>query len=238
MNSSWWQTFLSRWDSTFDKGWWLAMSSGTDPFITGATALCSRRRVDGTWVTECRDRTGGCFSLPSRAVVLATGASQSQAWLLQELVAGEPLLPRFEGKTRLSGECLGEAGAQAIRESLAGCISPRAAIVGSSHSAMASALVCLQTVGAARFGAGAITLMHRKPLRLTYKSPEEAIKDGFTNFGAADICLKTGRVFPLAGFRSDSRNLLRQCLGLGGQTPDPGDVPLPVELLRAAVPHS
>ena len=52
-------------------------------------------------------------------------------------------------------------------------------------------------------------------MRPMYQTPALARADGFDAFNDDDICAKTGRFFPLAGFRSDSRELLIRVLGLG-----------------------
>jgi hypothetical protein len=52
-------------------------------------------------------------------------------------------------------------------------------------------------------------------MRPMYQTPALARADGFDAYDNDDICAKTGRVFALAGFRSDSRELLIRVLGLG-----------------------
>jgi hypothetical protein len=70
-------------------------------------------------------------------------------------------------------------------------------------------------------GAGALTLYHRRPLRPFYPSMEAALADGFTDFGAQDICPVSGFVYRLAGFRLEARELVLRMLGVGGRAPDP-----------------
>ncbi|NRR31511.1 6-phosphogluconolactonase [Oxalobacteraceae bacterium] len=194
---------------------WLSTHS-YDPFIGATRALRAHRQHDGSWLTDCRHTDGSSLSFRSKTLVLATGAAQSRAALAQLPVAGQPLLPRFAGKTMLSGELLGQGGAALLAARLRGIQRPRIVIVGGSHSAMSSALFCLQHNDGAGQGAAAVTILHRKPFRITYRTPDEALAEGYTDFGAQDICPRTGRVFPLAGMRSDSRELLRRCWGLGG----------------------
>lgn len=194
---------------------------GVDPFLTGVEALCSQRRRDGAWVTQCRLADGGVRLFCSRVLVLATGADQPIRRLSQAKVAGLPLLPRFSCKTIQSGELLGHAGAQMLAQALGRETSPKVVIVGASHSAIASAHTCLFHSGGVRFGARSVTVLHREEFRLTYGSAAQALEDGYVAFGPADLCSKTGRVFPLAGLRSESRDLMRRAFGLGGSTPDP-----------------
>lgn len=197
---------------------WL-VGNEVDPFVTCTEARHSRRQRDGTWVTECWRANKGVQLLHSRTLVLATGAEQPIRRLFEEEVAGLPLLPRFVNKTIQSGELLGHAGAKKIASALSGRSCPRVAIIGASHSAIASAHVCLESSGV-EFGPCAVTVLHREDFRLTYGSPAKALEDGYHAFGALDICPKTGRVFPLAGLRSDSRDLMRRFWGLGGLAPE------------------
>jgi hypothetical protein len=71
------------------------------------------------------------------------------------------------------------------------------------------------------FGPAGITLMHRRELRIYYPSVEEALTDGYTEFGPDDICPVSGRVFRLAGFRLDSRELIMRARGIAGRPPEP-----------------
>ncbi|MFZ8412278.1 hypothetical protein ACO1MD_14215, partial [Staphylococcus aureus] len=68
---------------------------------------------------------------------------------------------------------------------------------------------------------GAITLLHREPLRPFYPTPEAARAEGFTDFGPEDICPVSGFVYRLAGFRLEARELVLRMLRIDGRTPDP-----------------
>lgn len=191
-----------------------------DVFITDAKAVCSRHQSDNTWVTEYQNGTGCIQTLHSQTLVLATGAAQLHNVLYEERVAGNPLLPKFADKTVLSQKILGQSNDFNLSKFLGGKQFPRVAIVGGSHSAIASAHVCLHKTKEINFGFHSVTVLHRRNLNLTYSSPQAALDDGFTAFHHEDICPKTGRVFPLAGFRCDSRELVRKILGLGGLEPE------------------
>jgi hypothetical protein len=110
---------------------------------------------------------------------------------------------------------LTKAGLEAARQRLAGLSDPKAAIVGGSHSAVSAANALLNIFPAIAWAPGSIAVLHRKPMRPMYQTPALARADGFDAFNGDDICAKTGRVFPLAGFRSASRELLIRVLGLG-----------------------
>ena len=121
-----------------------------------------------------------------------------------------------------SGEVLGHDGLAKAAQFLNQTPNPRVAILGGSTSAMAVAHALLhppssdkvQRVWCSAFPIGA-------PYALYYTSPEEAIADGYTEFGSADLCPLTNRVYRLAGLRLDSRELLMQVRGVGGRQPEP-----------------
>ena len=201
-------------------------ASGRDPFLTGFEAVSARRTTRGDgWRVRCRAVSGRAYTgeleLEAAALVLATGAHQPPERLRREVVARAPLLPRFAGKVVQSSELLSPVGAAAAVERLAGRASPKVAIVGGSHSAVACARLLLDAAPSLCFGEGGVSILHRRPLRLTYASEATALDDGYTDFGPADVCARTGRVFPLAGFRSEARDLLRRAWGLGGSGPEP-----------------
>lgn len=201
-------------------------AAGRDPFLTGLEALSARRAAaadGGGWRVSCRAVAGGGeVELQAASLVLATGAHQPAERLLSEPVAGGgPLLPRFAGKVAQSSELLSHAGAAAAVGRLSALASPKVAVVGGSHSAVACARLLLDTAPELRFGEGGVTVLHRRPLRLTYASPAAALAEGYAGFGPEDVCALTGRVFPLAGFRSEARDLLRRAWGLGGCGPEP-----------------
>jgi hypothetical protein len=136
-------------------------------------------------------------------------------------VAGEALLPRFADKLMLSGEVLAAGGAAEVAKRLGGIAAPQVAIVGGSHSALAVTNVLLNRCRQVDFAPGAITLMHRRPLRIFYPSADAAVADGYTDFDANDICPVSHRLFRLAGFRLEARELVMRALGIGCRPPEP-----------------
>ncbi|TWS95134.1 hypothetical protein [Reyranella sp. CPCC 100927] len=208
----------------------LAATAGWQPFLDGVDATSAHALPDGRWRVQCRRLADGHgFSLITRFLVLATGAAQSIAGLHDQTVAGLPLLPTFRRTLMLASTLLGEGGPRRVAWRLAPVPQPRIAIVGGSHSALAAARRLLDMPLA--WSEPSITLLHRRALRITYASPEEALADGFSAFGRDDICPRTGRVFPLAGFRAEARTLLRQIWGLGNSPPERR-----VRLLHLAAP--
>ncbi|WP_448663483.1 DegT/DnrJ/EryC1/StrS family aminotransferase [Sphingomonas sp. CJ20] len=188
--------------------------------LTGHDALESRRTADGLWQTRVRDRASGCErTVLSHHIVVATGGYQAAEDVAGTLVAGQPLGTRLGDRLLPSDAFLRLGGVAALRERLAGVAAPRIAIVGASTSALASAALLLKSE--IPLGAGALTLLHREPLRPFYPSAEAAHADGFTDFGPDDICPLSGFVYRLAGFRLEARELVLRMLGIGGRVPDP-----------------
>ena len=135
--------------------------------------------------------------------------------------AGRPLVPTYAGKVVQSDAVLRVEGMAAMAERLAGIASPTVAIVGGSTSALAVAGAMLQGLPEELRAPGAITVLHRRPLRVFYRSVEDALAEGYADFGPDDICPVSGFVFRLAGFRTDSRELLMRVSGIGGRPPEP-----------------
>jgi hypothetical protein len=188
--------------------------------LTSCEAVWSQRCADGGWRTKVRTVTGE-DDIVSQNLVLATGAKQSRDLLLTLPVAGDALLPRFADKLMLSGEVLAVRGVAEVIRRLSRIAAPQVVIVGGSHSAVAAANVLLNRCCQVDFAPGAITLMHRRPLRVFYPSAAAAVADGYTDFDANDICPVSQRLFRLAGFRLEARELVMRGLGIGGRAPEP-----------------
>jgi cation diffusion facilitator CzcD-associated flavoprotein CzcO len=183
-------------------------ASGRDPFLTGfeAVSACRTAADGGAWRVRCRavsgSAEGGELELEAAALVLAAGADQPPERLEREVVAGAPLLPRFAGKVVQSSEVLSFAGAAAVMERLARRASPKVAIVGGSHSAVSCARLLLDVAPGLRFGEGGVTVLHRRPLRLTYASAAAALAEGYTDFGPEDSVRRMCARRPGASSRS------------------------------------
>jgi dTDP-4-amino-4,6-dideoxygalactose transaminase len=183
-------------------------------------ALESRQTSAGLWQTTVRDGvTGAERTLLSRHIVLATGGYQHPGDVAAAEVAGQTLGDRLGDRLLPSDGFLRLGGVDRLRARLADRPAPKIAIIGASTSALASAALLLKSDLA--LGAGALTLLHRQPLRPFYPSAEAALADGFTDFGEDDICPVSGFVYRLAGFRLEARELVLRMLGIGGRAPDP-----------------
>lgn len=198
----------------------LMIASGNDVLL-GHEAVSSKKLSDGFWRTKLRRRSDGAdIFVESRFVVLATGGHQPLSYLARRSVGGRPLLPSCAEKLVQSDQALTAAGLAAIGDRLAKSRSKRIAIVGSSSSAMACANAVLQSSFGRELGAGAVTLLHRRPLHVFYPSPAEALADGYHEFGPEDICPISGFVFRLSGLRLEARDLLMAVRGIGGRPPE------------------
>lgn len=190
--------------------------------LTAHDVLGSRRTADGLWCTRIRRRADGVeFDQLSHQIVIATGGHQPLDRLVQQNVAGISLVDHAGGKLLQSDEVLSLGGFAKVADLLAGKRAPRIAVVGGSTSALTSIALLLKGIPALPFGAGGITLLHRRPLRPFYPSVEAAHAEGFTDFGPDDICPVSGFVYRLAGFRLEARELVLRMLGVDGRAPDP-----------------
>ena len=189
--------------------------------MTSTTAEYARLQPDGSWLLAITDADGRKRSIEAEQVILATGAAQPPVRLEHEWVAGKPLMERWGDRLLQSGDVIGIGGAARVSALLAGKANPRVAIVGGSTSGMSVAYSLLNRVEGLQFGECGVTLFHRRPLRVYYTSVEEAIADGYTEFGPDDLCPITNRVFRFAGMRLDSRELLMRLFGIGGRPPEP-----------------
>ena len=190
--------------------------------LVGHEAIHTRQTDDGLWRTLVRRIADGTIqSVVSRHVVLAAGAHQPEIRLARQSVAGASLIPRYAGKLMQSGVALTAAGLETIGRRMEAGGPRRVAIVGSSSSAMACAHALLQAGFGRDFGDGAVTVLHRRPLRVFYPSAAAALEEGYDEFGPDDICPISGFVFRFAGFRLESRELVMAARGVGDRPPEP-----------------
>ncbi|MDT8871214.1 hypothetical protein RAA17_09405 [Komagataeibacter rhaeticus] len=131
-------------------------------------------------------------------VVLALGAIQPECRLHDEQVGGAALLPRYSGRLMQSDDLLAPDGISRLRTLVAGSEKPKIAIIGGASSALSVARVILRDMGN-RIVPGNLTLLHRSRLKLFYRTAEEALADGYTDFGAADICPISHFVYRFGG---------------------------------------
>jgi hypothetical protein len=197
------------------------LTASGNEVLLGHEAISSKKLGDGFWRTKLRCLSDGAeVFVDSRFVVLATGGHQPVSYLAQRSVGGRPLFPHCADRLIQSDEALTAAGLAAIGDRLAKGRSKRIAIVGSSSSAMACANAVLQSSFGRELGAGAVTLLHRRPLHVFYPSAAEAKADGYDEFGPEDICPISGFVFRLSGLRLEARDLLMAVRGIGGRPPE------------------
>lgn len=189
--------------------------------LTGHEAQRVQRTVDGRWQTTVGDPAGATRTLVSRHVVVATGGVQTEDQVATKRVAGAPLGDLAGERLIGSDAVLRLGGVGQVHARLRGIPAPRVAIIGASTSAIAAAVLLLKSQPGFAFGAGAVTLLHRQPLKPFYPTIAAAHADGFHDFDQTDICPVSGFVLRLAGLRLESRELVLRMLSLGGRTPDP-----------------
>ncbi|MET0425229.1 MAG: hypothetical protein ABW046_15205, partial [Actinoplanes sp.] len=182
-------------------------------FLPATEALAVRRDADGGFTTTLAPVGGGPpYEVRSEQVVTALGGYQDRAAALAAPGLG---LADHAAKVLLTGEVLTADGPDRLEQRLAAAGNRRVVIIGGSHSAFSAAWVLLNRVSTT-FAPGDITMLHRRPPRLFYPTAADAHADGYTDFGPADRCPLTGRVYRLAGLRWDSRELLRRIWSVGG----------------------
>ncbi|WBO22668.1 DegT/DnrJ/EryC1/StrS family aminotransferase [Sphingomonas abietis] len=188
--------------------------------LNGHEVVSSQRTADGLWRTRARRiADGGSIELLSRSIVVATGGHQPAIRLAEEKVAGMSLVERCGNRLIQSDTLLATGGIEAVRERLPEGRAIRIAIVGGSTSAVTAAVRLLKA--SLPLDPGGIALLHLRPLRPFYPSADAAHADGYTDFGADDICPVSGFVYRLGGFRLEARELVIHTLGIGGRVGDP-----------------
>lgn len=189
--------------------------------LTGQEAIAARRQ-DGLWHVTLSDMaTHRVSERMARNLVIATGGHQPLDRLVAQNVAGVPLVELAGERLIQSDSVLSRGGFEMVADLLAGKRAPRIAVIGGSTSALTTVALLLRGRPALPFGAAAVTLLHRRPLRPFYHSVEAAQAEGFTDFGPDDICPVSGFVYRLAGFRLEARDLVLRMLGVDGREPDP-----------------
>jgi hypothetical protein len=179
-------------------------------------------RCEGGWRVKVEDlATGVTRTLHAENIVLATGATQPAARLNQEMVGGFDLAALAGDRLMQSGDVLAEGGLARVQTRLAANPAPRIAIIGGSTSAAAVAHALLHRLPQLALSEGAVTLLHRRELRIYYPDRAAALADGYTEWTEDDICPISNRVFRFAGFRLDSRALIMQARGIGNAAPEP-----------------
>ncbi|MGP7794717.1 DegT/DnrJ/EryC1/StrS family aminotransferase [Sphingomonas sp. CLY1604] len=189
--------------------------------LTGHAATRVQRTGDGRWRTTVQDPGGAIRKLVSANVVVATGGYQTDEQVAATQVGGAPLGTLAGERLMRSDAVLRLGGMAAVHARLRAVPAPRVAIVGASTSAIAAAVLLLKDQPGFAFGAGAITILHRQPLKPFYPTIAAAHADGFHDFDENDVCPVSGFVLRLAGLRLESRELVLRMLALGGRTPDP-----------------
>ena len=189
--------------------------------LTSHRAIAARRTAAGCWQVTVSDAAGATRDLTTRHVVIATGGRMCADAVRAAPIGGSTLGDLAGERLMTADAVMRHDGIATLAARLGEARAPRIAVIGGSTSALASVVRLLKADPALPLGAGAITVLHRRPLRPFYPSRQAALADGFTDFTDADICPVSGFVYRLAGFRLESRDLVLRMLGIGGRAPDP-----------------
>ena len=188
--------------------------------MTRHTALNATKVEDG-WQVEVRDeRSGECRVLKARNLVLATGGHQPVQRLADEKIGDLSIVEAAGERLVQSGDVLTTGGLEKMATLLSARPSPKVVVIGGSTSAAAVAHALLHRLPTVNFGEGGITLLHRRDLRIFYPDRASALSEGYGEWTEEDVCQLSGRVYRLAGFRLDSRELIMQVRGIGGRPPE------------------
>jgi len=195
------------------------MTANGGNLLTRHDAIAARRTPAGLWSTTVQPLGGAPYDVLSRHIVLATGGQMRAEAVRQAPIAGTTLGDLAGDRLVTADTVMRVGGFEAVQGRLGEVRAPRIVIIGGSTSALATAVRLLKADLA--LGAGAVTVMHRRPLRPFYVSRTAALEDGFGDFTEADVCPVSGFVYRLAGFRLESRELVLRALAIGGRVPDP-----------------
>jgi hypothetical protein len=181
------------------------------------------RRLNGDeWLVSIDRHPKLTEQVIAHRVITACGGIQNREHALNSpIVEGYTLSGAgLADRVMTSNTLLSKDGPQKAREFLKSNPRRTVTIIGGSHSAMSAAGTLLNLSGLS-FDPGAITILHNRPFRIFYPSREDALRDGYTDFGPQDFCPLTNRLYRLAGLRMESRTLARRVLGIGNAEPEP-----------------
>jgi hypothetical protein len=186
-------------------------------FLPHTTAQSLHLNPDGSATV----RLEGGRAITARNVVMALGGHQDrERAFAAELVPGLRLSDVDDAKIVPSGRFLTPEGLAEARHILARQKSARTIVIGGAHSAFSAAWALLNALPDAPFAEGDVTVLHRRPPRVTYADPAAAAADGY-GFAESDICPFTRRVHRLGGIRNDGREVWRRLSGRPSALPEP-----------------
>ena len=202
-------------------------------FVGGLRVRALRLGRDGSVTAELSDGRGRRRWLQAASAVLALGGRQQHDWE-NVVLAPDVSLARWRDKLMPSDRLLTRGGALLAAARLARHAgTPRAVILGGSHSAFSAAWTLLEKLPGVAFVERGVQILHRSPPRVFYPSRQAAQNDGYA-FAEADVCPATGRVHRLGGLRGDGRDLWRRYQGLDGSRGETRLAVQPIGALAAA----
>lgn len=165
--------------------------------LLGARVTAVRPQMTGGASVTVADRVGRVETRTVSRLILAVG--------------GEPYLPEdllnlLPGEVRHSDELLRPAGLARTLGNLPE--DPKVVVIGRAHSAFAVADQLLSSDRAQGWSAGAVTVVTRGNVRVTYPDVAAAAADG-ASFTEDDVCPQSRRVWRLCGLRGDAARRYR-----------------------------
>jgi hypothetical protein len=190
-------------------------------FYPRSTVREIRRSNEDEWIVSIDRNRMAIQEVIAHRVVTACGGIQHRDRALTSPIGDGYTLSGagLADRVMTSNALLSKDGPQKARHFLQSKSRPTVTIIGGSHSAMSAAGTLIHLTGLS-FDAGAITILHNRPFRIFYPSREEALRDGYTDFGPQDFCPITQRLYRLAGLRMESRTLARRILRIGDADPE------------------
>ncbi len=136
--------------------------------LTSHDAIAARRTATGLWATTVLPHQGQAYEVLSQHIVIATGGQMRDDRVRAVPIAGSNLGDLAGDRLVSADTVMRVGGLEATMQRLGAVRAPRIVIVGGSTSALATAVRLLKAEPALALGAGAITVMHRRPLRPFY----------------------------------------------------------------------
>ena len=164
------------------------------------------------------------YPIFAKHVILATGGKQSEKKNTSKIITQDIDLKNYASKTILSDSLLSGNYDEYLNKLLPKNNS--VVILGGSHSAFSSAWYLLSRFKQISFSEASLKIRCNDLPKIYFNNKEEALQFGYKDFTERDICVKTGKVFRLAGLRMDGRELYMRIIGMIDKHENRADVKL------------
>ena len=167
--------------------------------------------------SKSAEETGDALEIRARTVVLALGGEQKRCVVMEsEVVPGVRIGDLDPTKVFLSDHLMRSAGFDRMIQQIRREPEPRVVLLGGSHSAFGTAWHLVNEDTGCDFGPGSISILHRDPVRVRYRTREEAQADNF-EFTEDDVCPRTGQINRGGGLIGRETEMWRAVTGRGKQ---------------------